>query len=201
MRNPMKSYDRADSERKYYGADSAKGVFKLGEKDYNLAKQLCKSGSEHRKWMRQVTVWVEINAPRYWWSEFDTYRIGVSANSESTMHKLKDENLALTDFDFDWGTSYIADKAMQNLVESLRDVRDMMNEADSKDKDKYLRVLKQLLPESFRQKRTVCLNYEVLHSMYHQRKKHRLHEWSDTFCNWVRTLPYSEFITEEFEQS
>ena len=143
MRNPLKSYDKADSE---WTLDYSGEHFTIGPNDYKLAKGLWKGGTEHRKWMRQVIVWVEITAPRYWWSEFDTYKIGTSANSESTMHT----------------------------------------------------ILKAMLPESFLQKRTICLNYEVLATMYRQRKNHRLPQWSRDFVSWVKTLPYNQFITGDF---
>lgn len=193
MRNPLKSYAKADSESK-------DGVFMLGDNDRKLATTLWKAGTEHRKWLRMVQVWVDIEAPRYIWSEFDTYKIGTTANSESTMHKLKDEILDCSCVEFDWGQSKIADNAMTHLLDSLKKIQDMMNAADSTDKDKYHRLMKGLLPEGFIQKRTVNLNYETLANMYHQRKNHRLPQWSKDFVDWVETLPYSEFITGKFDK-
>lgn len=193
MRNPLKSYAKADSENGYDG-------FCLGEGDRNLAIRLWKAGTEHRKWMRMVQVWVDIEAPRYFWSEFDTYKIGTTANSESTMHKLKDERLDCSCVEFDWGVSKIADLAMMHTLSSLQDIQRMMNEAKTTDKDKYHRLMKALLPEGFIQKRTINVNYETLAKMYSQRKNHRLPQWSKDFVNWVETLPYSEFITGKFDK-
>ena len=194
MRNPLKSYNKADS------VTSVAGNEHIGSNDYNLAKRLWKAGTEHRKWMRMVQVWVDITAPRYFWSEFDTYSVGVSKNSESTMHKLKDESLDCNCVEFDWGQSKIADKTMFVILESLKNLQQMMNDADSEDKDKYHRLMKALLPEGFLQKRTVNLNYEVLANMYYQRKNHRLPQWNKEFVEWVETLPYSEFITGKFDK-
>lgn len=199
MRNPLKSYSRADSERKYYGGDCSEGVFELGENDRKLAIKLWKAGTEHRKWLRMVQVWVDIEAPRYFWSEFDTYKIGTTANSESTMHKLKDEQFDCSCVEFDFGKSVIADAAMFKVLDALQNIQQMMNDSDSKEKDKYHRLMKGLLPEGFIQKRTVNVNYETLANMYHQRKNHRLPQWSKYFVEWVESLPYSEFITGKFD--
>lgn len=199
MRNPLKSYARADSEKDYSGFCNNMS-FILGENDRKLATNLWKAGTEHRKWLRMVQVWVDIEAPRYFWSEFDTYKIGTTANSESTMHKLKDERLDCSCVEFDWGASKIADTAMLDTLCTLRNLQQMMKDAAPEDKDKYHRLMKGLLPEGFIQKRTVNLNYETLANMYHQRKNHRLPQWSKDFVNWVETLPYSEFITGKFDK-
>ena len=171
--------------------------FIIGPSDYKLAKGLWKGGTEHRKWMRQVIVWVEITAPRYWWSEFDTYKIGTSANSESTMHTILKESFNQSQFE--WPQFNGSDKIIENIfneyINSIKLIRDYANKTEGEDKEHYQQILKAMLPESFLQKRTICLNYEVLATMYRQRKNHRLPQWSKDFVSWVNTLPYNEFIT------
>ncbi len=197
MRNPLKSYDKADSK---WVSDYSGEHFVIGPNDYKLAKNLCKGGTEHRKWMRQVIVWVEITAPRYWWSEFDTYKIGTSANSESTMHTILKENFNASEFEWpqfnngDWDIM----AAFNDYIDTIKVVRDRANEATSEKREYYQRILKGMLPESFLQKRTICLNYEVLATMYRQRKNHRLPQWSKEFVSWINTLPYNEFIKGDF---
>ena len=225
MRAPLKSYDISDS------ADRCWNNFEIGEKDYKLAKRLCQAGPEHRKWMRQIQVWVKISMPLYWWSEFDTYKIGTAANSESTMHTLAKRNLVWEDFD----TEYMDEVGKEVQIAALRRInqalvrynltvdeikklkKELTNpfspDTDNSDIDKInakiadleekkqreFISLKSLVTTSFIQTRYVNLNYEVLHNMYHQRKNHRLPQWSKDFVSWVKTLPYSEFITEEFD--
>ena len=198
MRNPLKSYDKADSEWILdYNDDEH---FIIGPNDYKLAKALWKGGTEHRKWMRQVVVWVEITAPRYWWSEFDTYRVGVSANSESTMHTILKEDFNQSEFE--WpnfnGSDWDIEVAFNDYIDVIKTIRDRANEVTGQDKEHYQQILKAMLPESFLQKRTICLNYEVLATMYRQRKNHRLPQWSKEFVSWVKSLPYSEFIVGDF---
>ena len=196
MRNPLKSYNKADS---FWADDS---TFIIGPNDYKLAKGLWKGGAEHRKWMRQVIVWVEITAPRYWWREFDTYKIGTSANSESTMHTILKEDFNRNEFEWPKfnGSDWDIEAAFNDYIDVIKTVRDRANEvAISQNKEYYQQILKAMLPESFLQKRTVCLNYEVLATMYHQRKNHRLPQWSRDFVSWIKTLPYNEFITGEFD--
>lgn len=199
MRNPLKSYDRADS--KWIYDDYSDERFIIGHNDYKLAKGLWKCGTEHRKWMRQVIVWVEITAPRYWWSEFDTYKIGTSANSESTMHTILKESFNQSQFE--WPQFDSSDKTIENLfneyINSIKLIKDLANSKTGKDKERYQQIIKAMLPESFLQKRTICLNYEVLATMYRQRKNHRLPQWSKDFVSWIETLPYSEFITGKFD--
>lgn len=198
MRNPLKSYDKADSE---WRSDYSGEYFYIGPNDYKLAKGLWEGGTEHRKWMRQVIVWVEITAPRYWWSEFDTYKIGTSANSESTMHRLTKDGVTKEDLEFIWGVDPIADKAMELLLQSINNLIKIYNSINDKNyKEKLFQDIKGLLPESFLQKRTICLNYEVLATMYHQRKNHRLPQWRETFVSWIDTLPYNEFIIGNFDK-
>lgn len=195
MRNPLKSYDKADTT-----INNITGSITIGPNDYKLAKGLWKGGTEHRKWMRQVIVWVEITAPRYWWSEFDTYKIGTSANSESTMHTILKENFNASEFE--WPTFNNGDwdimAAFNDYIDVIKVVRDRANEATGEKREYYQQILKGMLPESFLQKRTICLNYEVLATMYRQRKNHRLPQWSKDFVSWIKTLPYSEFITGNF---
>lgn len=196
MRNPLKSYNRFDSKWVYEYGDEQ---FIIGSKDYDLAKRLWTGGTEHRKWMRQVIVWVDITAPRYWWSEFDTYKIGTSANSESTMHRLTKDGVKKEDLDFTWGLDGLADSTMEDLISNLNVLIDFYNACTPEKKKEIFPLIKGLLPESFMQKRTVCLNYEVLATMYRQRKNHCLPQWSKDFTSWVETLPYSEFITGNFD--
>lgn len=201
MRNPLKSYNKADSK---WVLDNADEHFIIGPNDYKLAKNLWKGGTEHRKWMRQVIVWVDITAPRYWWSEFDTYKVGTAANSESTMHKILQENFNQNDFEWVFSGIVASDdwkieEEFSKYLDVLKKVRDQANNATGQKKEHLQQVLKAMLPESFLQKRTVCLNYEVLATMYKQRKNHRLPQWRETFTAWIKTLPYSQFITGEFD--
>lgn len=149
-----------------------------------------------------IQVWVDVWAPRYIWSEWDTYRLGTVKNSESTMHKLKDENFDYADFEYNWGFDIDCDAIFSDYIDALKNlVQFRMNNPETKEfSEEYHRILKAMLPEGFIQKRTVNVNYETLRNMYHQRKNHRLPEWRNDFCNWVKTLPYSEFITGEFDQ-
>ena len=197
MRNPLKSYDKADSE---WVSDYSGEHFIIGPNDYKLAKGLWQGGTEHRKWMRQVIVWVEITAPRYWWSEFDTYKIGTSANSESTMHTILKEDFNQSEFEWPCFTGSDRDiEAVFNAyIDVIKTIRDRANNVTGQKKEHYQQILKAMLPESFLQKRTICLNYEVLATMYRQRKNHRLPQWSRDFVSWIKTLPYDEFITGDF---
>ena len=185
-RNPMNSWDRMDS---CYN----NGEFEIGENDYKLLKNLTIAGPEHRKWNRMVTVTMDITAPLYWWKEADTYKVGTVANSCSTMHKIQAKEFTLDDFSTEHMETCTL--AMSFILAELNLNRTLFNK--TKDK-KYWWAMIQLLPTSYNQKRTVHLNYEVLGTMYHQRKHHKLDEWVE-FCNTIKTLPYSEFITREFE--
>ena len=203
MRNPMNSWNHSDTNVSAYSMSSMDGNIIIGPKDHELAMKLVKAGSEHGKWLRMIQVWVNITAPRYWWSEFDTYKVGTTANSQSTMHKLKDVNFNDKSIvDFPWGVDQEADTFMCNILQGLSLLQSRMNKY-KKDESKqqyvesYHRVLKSLLPEGFYQTRTVNLNYAVLRNMYRQRKNHRLPQWSEDFVSWVESLPYSEFITTE----
>ncbi len=195
MRHPLKSYGSADS-----GYSGFSSEVKIGPNDYDLAKRLCKAGSpEHAKFLRQIVVWVDITAPRFWWSEFDTYKIGTTANSQSTMHRLMKDGIKEEDFCFIFGEDEIANKAMRNYIKEINDLINLYNSLEPGDiKEQYFEKIKAMLPEGYMQTRTISLNYEVLRNMYRQRKNHRLSEWNTDFVNWIHTLPYSEFITDEW---
>lgn len=158
----------------------------IGNNDLKLLSKLCKAGSSHRKFLRQILVSMDITAPRYFWSEYDTYKVGTVANSESTIHTITKRKLTLNDFEED---IYI------DTLNHLNDTIEKYNLAESKGlKEEYFRSIKNNLPEGFLQKRHVTLNYEVLCNMYNQRKNHRLQEWH-YFCEVVSSLPYAkEFI-------
>ena len=186
-RNPMNSWDRMDS---CYN----NGEFEIGENDYKLLKNLTIAGPEHRKWNRMVTVTMDIIAPLYWWKEYDTYKVGTVANSCSTMHKIQEKEFELDDFSHEHLGLY-PKWLLSEVISKLNENREGFNK--TKDKDYWWNMI-QLLPTSYNQKRTVHLNYEVLGAIYHQRRHHKLDEWH-VFCDTLETLPYSEFITREFE--
>ena len=189
MRNPLNSWAKSDSAV-IDGHD-----FFVGDNDLKLMRKLSAAGSDHRKFMRFITVTLDITAPLYWWKEFDTYKVGTVANSCSTMHKFHAKPIELSDFSID--DFYIEDEGLdisdyfKNVVADCESLR--RKYIETKDK-KCWRGLIQLLPESYNQKRTVMLNYEVLRNMYNARKAHKLDEWH-TFCTWVEALPHSELIT------
>lgn len=198
-RNPLESWDKSDS--KYIDIESEEGIelqskgiyYKIGKNDLVLTQKLIKAGSEHRKFLRQIFVSVDITAPLYWWKEFDTYKVGTVSNSTSTMHKLASTPITIDCFEMD-GFSEIIDnykigKSWQTITTYLEQLRQGYNE--TKDK-RYWKELIRLLPESWLQKRTITMNYENILNMYRQRKNHKLTEWSKSFCDWVKTLPYAE---------
>ena len=220
MRNPMNSWDKSDSEL-CSGADgfedchvNAAGVcprhndfrhdiFCVGQKDLDLMKRLRASGTDHRKFMRMITVYVDITAPLYWWKEFDTYKVGTVANSCSTMHKIHSKEFTLNDFSHEHLTP-AASGTLSSVVERLNFARkEFLKGREESDfgmpsaKDYWWDMI-QLLPSSYNQKRTVMLNYEVLANIYKSRKNHKLDEWHD-LCRWIEGLPYSELITCEKE--
>ena len=239
MRNPMNSWKKSDSFR----ATGQWELYRFGEEppeigpnDIDLMTRLRNAGTDHRKFMRMITVYVDITAPLYWWKEFDTYKVGTVANSCSTMHKIADKEFTLGDFSHEhlinYSTSYSkpiitpetsCEDMLRMLVNVLNKARDMYLE--TKDK-KYWWQMIQLLPSSYNQKRTVMMNYEVLANIYKSRKNHKLDEWAEHkaemidvatsedlvngdyrphliegvkeyfgFCDWIKTLPYSELIT------
>ena len=210
-RNPLNSWSKSDSrfdEEEDFDPDDYEIGFKLGDNDYSLMTKLAKAGTDHRKFMRMITVYTDITAPLYWWKEFDTYKVGTVANSCSTMHKIHSKEFALDDFSHEhlyWagngGVDSIVECAdnhwltatgvMELVISTLNLFRERYLKTNNKD-DWWQMI--QLLPSSYNQKRTVVLNYEVLANMYKSRKNHKLDEWRD-FCKWIETLPYSELIT------
>lgn len=194
MRNPMNSWSRSDSDCKTIIRDNGKYVEDfIGDNDLKLMRQLAKSGSVHAKYRRMITVTCDITAPMFWWAEFDTYKVGTVRNSCSKMHKIHSKELLNEDFSCEgcreigsWATLCFV--TVQNTCNKLREKYN-----DTKEK-KYWRALIELLPESYNQRATVQLNYEVLAGMYYWRKDHKLDEWR-MFCEWVESLPYSEIIT------
>jgi len=205
MRNPMNSWEKSDSGYKTKTMTSMAEMaetlrcmaycgFEIGENDLKLAQTLIKAGSEHRKFMRQIFVSVDITAPLYWWKEFDTYKVGTVANSTSTMHKLASTPITLDCFETDnveilEELNYEVSCWWGELVSWLEKLRQKYNE--TKDK-RYWKELIRLLPESWLQKRTVTMNYENILSMIHQRKDHKLTEWSKDFIEWAGSLPYAK---------
>ena len=222
MRNPKNSWDKTDSytcyatggcycEEENYINGVCHGVT-LGENDHDLMMTLRNAGTDHRKFMRMITVYLDIIAPLYWWKEFDTYKIGTVANSCSTMHKIHAKEFTLEDFSYEHLLEpkdvHVPNDSCCNWnwegcgiispIDILEETISMLNKArkmflETKDK-KYWWQMIQLLPSSYNQKRTVMLNYEVLANIYKSRKDHKLDEWRD-FCSWIETLPYSELIT------
>ena len=208
MRNPLNSWEKGDTG---YGCDEHGAncahcgcyddayadcghsqKFVIGPNDLDLMKRLRLAGTDLRKFMRMITVYVDITAPMYWWSEFDTYKVGIVANSCSKMHTIHKTEISEELFSFDHVKLCEVGKEYLKELEKLR-----VKFNKTKDK-KYWYALIQLLPASFDQKRTVMLNYEVLANMYKSRKNHKLDEWH-RFCDWCETLPYSELITGDFD--
>ena len=180
-RNPMNSWARMDS---YY---NEKGEYILGENDLSLASKLASAGSDHRKFLRQVMVSVDITAPLYWWKEFDTYKVGTVANSTSTMHKIQAKEFERADFSCD-KLSEDALAVLDGLIDYLESERVKFNE--TKDKAHWHNLI-QLLPSSYNQLRTVSLNYEILINIYYARRHHKLSEWHE-FCRVIENLPYAD---------
>lgn len=208
MRNPMNSWDKSDS---YPAVDCGKcgiidcegichpkehdcsefACYAVGENDLSLMKRLAAAGNDHGKFLRMINVTVDVEAPLYWWKEFDTYKVGTVANSCSTMHKIQAKEFTLEDFSTDHlsQTNLII---MKMVVDALNNARlDFLNQKDKRD---WWQMI-QLLPSSYNQKRTVQLNYAVLKNIYHARRNHKLDEWH-TFCHFIESLPHSELITE-----
>lgn len=193
MRNPMNSWDKSDSKHwreTIVGHEVECRV--VGRNDLTLMKKLVKAGSDHAKFMRFITVTLDITAPLYWWKEFDTYKVGTVANSCSTMHKIASKEFTLDDFSVEHLNDDVIEKPFKDVIKCLNFFRDLY--IRNGDKDDWWQMI-QLLPSSYNQRRTIQLNYAVLRNMYHARKNHKLDEWR-TFCEWVETLPYSELITE-----
>ena len=191
MRNPMNSWDKSDSKHWHetiVGHEVERRV--VGNADLTLMKKLVKAGSDHAKFMRMINVTMDVTAPLYWWSEYDTYKVGTVANSCSTMHTIANREFTLGDF----STEHLDDVSLDTFNYIIAQLEyDRRLYIKTKDK-KYWWDMIQLLPSSYNQKRTVQLNYAVLRNMYHARRNHKLDEWHD-FCSWVETLPYAELIT------
>lgn len=229
MRNPMNSWEQSDSgwdESIYHNDKDYITVmsedfsdYEVGPNDRDLMKRLRNAGTDHRKFMRMITVYVDITAPLYWWKEFDTYKVGTVANSCSTMHKIAAKEFTLEDFSHEHLVSGWAGKdingesiilpgpsdCLENTIAVLNRVResyiDSLNKASDtglSSKEIWWQMI-QLLPSSYNQRRTVMLNYEVLANMYRSRKNHKLDEWH-TLCDWIKTLPCSQLITGEFDK-
>lgn len=208
MRNPLNSWDKSDSGTKCpYEKEACCGEcqqnFCAGPNDQDLMKRLRNAGTDHRKFMRMITVYLDITAPLYWWKEFDTYKVGTVANSCSTMHKIADKEFERDDFSYEHLFDFMIGDVKFLPIEILDYTIDCLNMCrekylETKDKEYWWQMI-QLLPSSYNQKRTVMLNYEVLANMYKTRKNHKLDEWKD-LCMWIRTLPYSALITGEFAE-
>ena len=190
MRNPLESWKKSDSIIliEQDENNNFREVAKIGKNDLELMHKLIKAGSEHRKFLRQIFVAVDITAPLYWWKEADTYKVGTVSNSTSTMHKLASMPITMDCFEMGDYCGFF-ETPWKNLIALLEQCRKEYNE--TKDK-RYWKELIRLLPESWLQKRTITMNYENLLNMYRQRKNHKLTEWSKSFCDWVKTLPYAE---------
>jgi hypothetical protein len=240
MRNPKNSWERSDSficieksgmtdeeidatcgkcpkNEKTCDIYDMEPHFIIGCNDLNLMKKLSNAGTDHRKFMRMITVYLDITAPLYWWKEFDTYKVGTVANSCSTMHKIADKEFTLEDFSCehlnnepyhrDWITSAVVDeditlphKVWATPLDILRFTIEMLNcyrinYLETKDKQDWWQMI-QLLPSSYNQRRTVMLNYEVLANIYKSRRNHKLDEWH-ALCDWIESLPYNEIITQK----
>ena len=222
MRNPLNSWERGDSYWDYDFDVTPEGyttipydiTYKIGPNDLGLMKRLRNAGTDHRKFMRMLAVYVDITAPLYWWKEFDTYKVGTVANSCSTMHTIHKKEFTLDDFSHEhlideeysgsdeYGRPYAPkiSNSVGLLCETIRTLnyyRDKyINARKDENKKRYWWQMIQLLPTSYNQTRTVMLNYEVLANIYKSRKDHKLDEWHE-FCDWIKELPYSELITGE----
>lgn len=231
MRNPKNSWEKSDSEfvtsdgdhhdicgnsGPWYGSDGWKEIL-IGENDLNLMTTLRNAGTDHRKFMRMITVYLDITAPLYWWKEFDTYKVGTVANSCSTMHKIAAKEFDVNDFShehieeldgdeynmsYDWLLrtvdilNYYRKKYNAASEKLKRDITDAERKHVLAQQKLFWWQFIQLLPSSYNQKRTVMLNYEVLANIYKSRRHHKLDEWH-TLCDWIESLPYSELITGE----
>lgn len=207
MRNPKNSWDKSDSEYKVvhidqFSLEETKDYI-IGPNDMKLAQTLIKGGSEHRKFLRQIFVSVDITAPLYWWKEMDTYKIGTTANSTSTMHKLTSKPITLDCFetdDFNTELEYYQGNTTEMLSEIIIEQLEFLRQKYLETKDKkYWKELVRWLPESWLQTRTWTANYEVIRTIVHQRENHKLNEWSgqddsskNNFIKWTKSLPYAE---------
>lgn len=201
MRNPLNSWNRFDTDCDKNNLSD----IEIGKNDLGLMNRLTKAGTDHRKFLRMMVIYVDITAPLYWWKEFDTYKVGTVTNSCSTMHKIHSKEFVLEDFSYDYlvgGNKEVLSMIVARLNE-LREIYinydinlNVYNKETYPNKKVVWQQMIQLLPSSYNQKRTVMLNYEVLSNMYHSRKNHKLDEWKD-FCFFIECLPYSELIIAE----
>lgn len=234
MRNPMNSWEKSDSG--WFSSEDDMGVdyvqynshsdpselYFIGSNDLDLMKRLAKAGTDHRKFMRMITVYMDITAPLYWWKEFDTYKVGTVANSCSTMHKIAAKEFEMGDFSCEH-MKPASIKIMHDFIDILNKYRADYNNPEAEKlgvKKDYWWQMIQLLPSSYNQRRTVMLNYEVLANIYRSRNTHKLDEWRvhETpeehkfrnkdfssgmwgFCDWIESLPYSELITKKGENN
>lgn len=218
MRNPMNSWDKSDSG--WFSSEDDMGVdyvqynshsdppelYFIGSNDLDLMKRLAKAGTDHRKFMRMITVYLDITAPLYWWKEFDTYKVGTVANSCSTMHKIGEKEFTIDDFSHEH-LDIRTKQLLEETVKILNDYRSLYVNYNADDfeikgcpskKDIWWQMI-QLLPSSYNQRRTVMLNYEVLANIYKSRNNHKLDEWRE-FCKRIESLPYSEIITGKVDE-
>lgn len=228
MRNPMNSWEKSDSHYECHEydklSDDDRKIYLIddyipGPNDLDLMTRLRNAGTDHRKFMRMITVYLDITAPLYWWKEFDTYKVGTVANSCSTMHKIHAKEFSLEDFSYehlldgrglkvshednctpdelDYGFRLSGKELLKTTVNTLNYYRRIFLETNNK---KYWWQMIQLLPSSYNQRRTIMLNYEVLANIYKSRCNHKLDEWR-AFCEWIENLPHSELITGKIEEN
>lgn len=205
MRNPMNSWDRSDTEweldysnEKYLATDGDYYLL-LGSNDQKLMLNLAKAGPVHAKYRRMIVIYCDILAPLYWWKEFDTYKVGTVANSCSTMHKIHEKEFELDDFSHEHLSS-VSIGTLFDIIKILNKYRDLfLKTDDTPQKERYWWQMIQLLPSSYNQRRTIMLNYEVLHNIYKNRKDHKLDEWRYLCNDWIKSLPFNEIITLEKE--
>jgi hypothetical protein len=210
MRNPMNSWEKSDSDVCYDRCEYGECPnpmncdlhvdYCVGPNDLNLMTRLRNAGTDHRKFMRMIAVYMDITAPLYWWKEFDTYKVGTVANSCSTMHKIADKEFTLEDFSYDHLTVESITFGLEPVIDLLNKNRELYLQwlGAGEDKKNLWWQMIQLLPSSYNQRRTVMLNYEVLANIYKSRRNHKLDEWH-TFCDWIESLPYSKLITGEIK--
>ena len=197
MRNPLNSWAKEDTFNDPYKEllENELGILypEIGLNDYSLCKRLITAGPDHRKFLRQIFISIDLDAPLFWWKEFDTYAVGVTKNSCSTMHKIHSKEFTRSDFSIETCDDETG-AVMDNLIDALNIRRNLYNE--TKDK-KYWRQMIEMLPSSYNQLRTVTLNYEVARNIYRARRHHKLIEWHQ-LCDVIEKLPYSEFITDDW---
>ena len=202
MRNPMNSWEKSDSYAGHEYMGTGNEYFKLGENDHSLMQRLAKAGTDNRKFMRMLPVYVRITAPLYWWKEFDTYKVGTVANSCSTMHKIAEKEFTLDDFSCEHLMGGYLEQ-MRRIIDDLNNARKYFTVGDQffspGNKRDWWQMI-QLLPSSYNQTRNVMMNYEVLANIYKSRKDHKLDEWRN-FCKWIEELPYSELIAGKTKEN